>query len=106
MDKNSKIKEYLSYSEEDGYTVLKSGWYFIKMSTTVESSSPADIYMSVIINANQMNYLRGWTNNGWGNYDGDSFSIYLNKDDKIYFSSRGNKEASSRTATGTIYPMF
>lgn len=62
-DENNKIEEYLSYSNEDGYTVLKSGWYFVNI--MVELASPGgavDAGIYCILNGAAIATSSAWTN--------------------------------------------
>ena len=38
--------------------------------------------------------------------DENTFSIYLNENDKVHFSSYGNNAASHRNVTAKLRPMF
>lgn len=105
-DGNNKIKEYLSYSQQDGYTVLRSGWYFINLGIEISATNTAvDGYISFILNGKSISKSSVWAVNGSERSD-NSFSIYLNKDDKLYFSSVGTNQATYRSAEATCYPMF
>lgn len=105
-DANSKIKEYLSYSEQDGYTVLKSGWYFITLSTDVESSSSTNAIINMYVNNKMVAQSYSWSSSGIADHNNSSFPIYLNKEDKIYFDSTGVNNATTRRTSAVIYPMF
>ena len=66
-DENNKIEEYLSYSNEDGYTVLKSGWYFVNI--MVELTSPGgsvDAGIYCILNGEGIATARAWANSRLG----------------------------------------
>lgn len=105
-DSENKIDEYLTYSDVDGYTVLKSGWYFVNMSTDIKASSPADVSIYFVINENIITFCRGWSSSSIVDRNQNAFSVYLKKDDKIYFGSSGNETATSRTSSATCCPMF
>ncbi|MCI8346197.1 MAG: hypothetical protein HFJ42_09775 [Clostridia bacterium] len=60
-DENNKIQEYLSYSNEDGYTVLKSGWYFVDMNTDISSSASADACTIFFLNETIMAKCDSWS---------------------------------------------
>ena len=105
-DPNNNIAEYLSYSDQDGYTVLRSGWYYVNMSAEIQSSSSADLVMNFLINNSSVSRVVAWSNNG-SNYGSNSFSIYLSKDDKIYFNATASGGVSNaRSAYAYVYPMF
>lgn len=105
-DENSKIKEYLSYSQEEGYTVLRSGWYFINLQMEISTSNTSvDGSVSFILNGKNISGVRVWAYSSSERND-NSFSIYLNKDDKIYFSSNGTNTATYRSGQAICYPMF
>lgn len=106
-DENNNIKDYLSYSETDGYTVQKNGWYFIKMESFCQSSKPADLQVFCYLNSTEI--LRTWSytdgSDHWAS-DNNSSTIYLKQGDKIYFKATGTGPAGDRYADCYIYPMF
>jgi len=107
-DENNKISEYISDLDTDGYTVLKSGWYFVRLYAGVRASNSSDTFMYFYIKGNVATYARAWASGGYADIDTDSFSIYLEQGDNIYFAAQANgtTAASSRDAIGYIYPMF
>ena len=107
-DSENKIDEYLSYSDESGYTVLKGGWYFVNMEVTMSTASAsADVIMRFYINDQVISSCNGWAelNNRVARNE-NSFPIYLSQGDEIYFNAGANMNVSARTATATCYPMF
>lgn len=105
-DPENKISEYLSYSDK-GYTVLKSGWYFIKTYVEVGSSSACDLYMRFVLNGKEIINATGWTSGGIWDRDQDVCPIYLNESDIVYFASYADGgTANNRIARGEINPMF
>lgn len=60
-DAGNKIQEYLLYSNEDGYRVLKSGWYFVDMYATVHTSSAADAGTCFFLNGTLVSYCEVWS---------------------------------------------
>lgn len=63
-DENNNIKDYLSYSDEDGYTVLKSGWYFINMSISLTASTVSvDGHLQFYVNEECVTTIGAWTSN-------------------------------------------
>lgn len=107
-DENSKIDKYLSYSEQDGYTVLKSGWYFISLytNTYVTSGGFSSTYMYFYLNGVCIAGDMASTSSSQA-MSSNSFTVFLNQGDKIYFSSTGGSSAPySRGASASCYPMF
>lgn len=106
QDTNNKIQEYLLYSDEDGYTVLKSGWYFVTLHSDTVSSSASNAIIRLYVNNKNIAQSYSWSNNNIKDFNDSSFSIYLNKEDKISFNSTGEQKSTNRSTIGTIYPMF
>lgn len=108
-DENNKIDEYLSYSNQDGYTVQKSGWYFIKLHTmTYASSGFSSTYLYFHLNGVALAQALCTASGGLAQtYDDNTFSVFLSQGDKIYFSSNaGSSAAKGRSASAVCYPMF
>jgi len=108
-DENNNISEYLSYSDTDGYTVLKSGWYYIDMNTTTQSSSGGTaLYVYFAMNNVGLSRCVAWASgSGITDHNSNSFPVYLKENDKIYFSATSTgTTATSKTMTVTCYPMF
>jgi len=112
-DKENNISEYLSYSNLDGYTVLKSGWYFIVLNTTLNSQSDTDLTIRFLINGVNINNMSvSFSSNNISDYNSNSFPIYLSKGDKINFqaislSGTGQQESCYvSVAEARCFPMF
>lgn len=108
MDENNKIAEYLSYSDTDGYTVQKSGWYYIRVMAFVSKKSSGETCNLMIycyLNSVEMLRAKAHTGPSWGS-DNDSAPIYLKQGDKVHFEAFGAGAAGSRDADCYIYPMF
>ena len=105
-DENNKIEEYVTYSNEYGYSVLKSGWYFVTLSTDVESSSSTNAIINMYVNNKIITRSYSCSSSGIADHNNSSFPIYLNKEDKIYFDSTGVNNATTRRTSAVIYPMF
>lgn len=106
-DENNKISEYLSYSDEEGYTVLKEGWYFVNMRTYIQATSAADVLVNFNINGTEIAHCFSWASKSNASGEYNSFSIYLAEGDKIYFSARAaGSTATSRKVQAWCYPMF
>ena len=105
-DSNNNIEKYFSYSSQDGYTVLKTGWYFIDMYTDVESASKADITNNFYINGQKVTGAYSWASGSYRDTDCNAFSIFLKEGDKIYFNMQGVNNAQQRTSSAFCYPMF
>lgn len=109
VDTQNKMSEYLSYSDEDGYTVLKSGWYNVEMvaSVVASSSNSTDTSTYFYLNNEKLYSLYSWAKgSGYADANRDIFSIFLSEGDKIYFSSRASGTAQTRKTIVTVYPMF
>lgn len=107
-DDENKISKYLDYSDTNGYEVLKSGWYFVKTNvTTVSNGNPTDTTLYFNINDNAIGCSRTWATGVNTDCDLNSFSLYLEKGDKIYYSaSATGVAAKKRDITAYLYPMF
>ncbi len=106
-DDNNNIAEYLSYSDETGYTVLKTGWYFMDMTAYISASAAADLSIRFNINGRELAYARVWAGNNSVGTDGNSFPIFLNQGDILYWIAGANgASAKERIATAYLYPMF
>ncbi len=86
MTEQGNIGEYLLYSEEnEDYTVLKSGFYFVKIYAQVGGNNGAkDSSMGFYINGNGIVSIYSWANKGEVDCNSNSGPIYLEKGDKIY----------------------
>ena len=105
-DENNKIQEYLSYSDETGYTVLKSGWYFFETYNGIWGADYCDLYLS-INNKNILLTTTGYTGEtNTGEHNNNNFSIYLKENDIIYFLSTKGGTAAYRSLIAKVYPMF
>lgn len=109
-DENNKIDEYLSYSNQDGYTVLKSGWYFINLATNTYSSGTgfSSTHLYFYLNGTALTTSSSTGASGLvQTLSNNTFTVFLSQGDKIYFSSTGGSSAAkSRNATAICYPMF
>lgn len=106
-DPENKISSYLRYSTEEGYVVLKSGWYYITLESVVQSSGTSDVWLEFYVNEKIMGKCTSWTNKEAIERNDNCFSMYLKENDKIYFSSYSNGSvASLRDVAAHIYPMF
>lgn len=106
-DAENKISEYLSYSDTDGYTVLKSGWYLVNMYTVIGAKSAADLVLLLYLNHSVVAELSSWSSAGVEDRNHSSCSIYLSEGDKIHFGvSAAGSTATVRYTTATCYPMF
>ena len=107
-DENNKISTYLSYSDEYGYTVLKSGWYYII--TFVETSGTVgntNIFLDFYLNGMPISGSSCKVIKGTNIYDRDGAPMFLNEGDKVYFECSSNGgSAQPRNAEAYIYPMF
>ena len=109
-DSNNSISEYLSYSVEDGYTVLKEGWYFVQMSVEQQATASGGeaTLIDFVMNGHKQGTVGAWTGTSdWGS-DFNSFPIYLKKGDKIYFYlyTTDRRAVNWRRANCYCYPMF
>ncbi len=106
-DENNNIAEYLSYSDETGYTVLKSGWYFISMYSYINSNGAADLYLSYILNEKVITQIEAWSGEGSVDALTDTFPIFLKQGDTLYWKAHATgSNANSRKANVRLYPMF
>ncbi len=105
-DTDNKIDEYLSYSNEEGYTVLKSGWYFIYARGMIQSEKSAAAETSIVINDNAMKMLGLWATNYYCDPTFNNFPIYLKENDKFYFSVTSNYATVIKDIAIYCYPMF
>ena len=107
-DENNNISQYLSYCDEDGYTVLKSGWYFIDMD--VQAGSPGDcveLELYLCVNGTKVARARMGSRGMHWNYGQNSFSLFLKEGDKIYFiASQNGVNSRGSNVSGRCYPMF
>ncbi len=105
-DSANKIDEYIEFSNAEGYKIKKSGWYFIRMSIQVNGTSSATGTINFYYNENQVQWLVQCANGGI-RHQNDSFPIYLNSGDSVYFvAGTSNKVSTQRIITATIFPMF
>lgn len=81
-DENNTILEYVSYSNENGFTVKKSGWYFVTISAIVASSSATQVSCKMVIDGNELGYIYSWSGSTT-DYNSDRFPIYLKE--RYYF---------------------
>lgn len=107
-DSENKISEYLSYSAESGYKVLKSGWYYVSFSVKITSSGTAtDGSIALVYNGSKIAdcYAR---EEGASNVQRpkENVTIYLSQGDTIYFSASGNQTAQGRDFSARVNPMF
>jgi len=107
-DADNNIAEYLSYSDTDGYTVLKSGWYHVRLYSMIQGkTSAADLHIRFYINGAQFAALQSWVSGTGNENNSDNFSIYLKQGDKIFFGAQAaGTAATSRNVYGILYPMF
>lgn len=106
-DENNKISEYLSYSNKDGYTVKKSGWYFISMQVWNGSKQSSSYGCTFFINSRDVSAANAWASGGFCNIGDNAFSIFLKQGDKIHFETNGTDSLSlGRIVTAYCYPMF
>ena len=106
-DANHEIDKYLFYSNENGYKVLKSGWYFIKLRADMSSSASADTSICFLVNGTILGEVKCWTYGSYLDINTDAFSIYLKEGDNIYFTARATGTAADyRNVYGYCYPMF
>ena len=107
-DNENNIDEYISYSTEKGYTVLKSGWYFITgINRTAASNGYNNTIISLILNQVKivMCEMLANQNNAYAT-DINNFPIYLNEGDNFYFEFYTYTGVINLQLTTYVYPMF
>lgn len=107
-DANNKIAEYISYDNTSGYTVLKSGWYFINLKAVAygNPSNGPSMYLDFIIDEKIVANAGHDGLQGVHGSDANSFSIFLEQGQTFYFSASGINEAYTRIVEAMCYPMF
>lgn len=106
-DNQNNISKYISYSSSNGYTVLKSGWYYFNLRALAQSANATETYTALHINSGIAHNARAWSQQNNRDTDYESFSIYLNEGDIFYFSSTATvSTAQDRSSWAIIYPMF
>lgn len=107
-DSENNIANYLSYSTESGYTVLKEGWYFFRLQAEVSlPSSSADCSGSLVVGDVQILGLYTWENPERSNTNQDSCTLYLKEGENFYFSAyAAGASGGTRSVIGFCYPMF
>ena len=109
LNTEGNISTYLSYSADDGYTVLKEGWYIFGMQAEVRSNTTAQAqtHLNLIIDGVNWANSVAFSNNDVVDASNNIFTLYLKKNSKFYFEIRGNSnEANYRRGTVFVAPMF
>ena len=107
MDEENRIAEYLLYSDKDGYTVLKSGWYFVRLRIFTNADMIWDqCSLSFMLNENSMGGALAGTREGAQGVDENCFSVFLSQGDKIYFQATSYQNVAGRNVEAYCYPMF
>lgn len=74
---NNKIDEYMQYSVETGYTILKSGGYYITLETQVYPDQYfATTYLYFVVNGAILGNSNAMDAKNWSNHF-NSFTFYL-----------------------------
>lgn len=107
-DANNKIAEYVSYDNTTGYTVLKSGWYFINLTAMAygDSTRRPAASLNFVVDGETVTYVGHSGLQGIHDSDTNSFSIFLKQGQKFYFDASGIGEALTRYQSALCYPMF
>ena len=103
-ERSGDMNNYFSEVDADGYTVLKSGWYFVQM--RVESHHGVT-QLKLIKNGAFEIWTVCYCDSGSYEIAENSFPIFLTEGDKVYFnldSSAGS--VGQKIWKGLISPMF
>ena len=109
-DNANNIDQYLEFSDTKGYKVLKTGWYWVKLHSLSSMGNPGtsnacSTTIRFNLNGIDIQEVRTWICNvGWDD-SSDAFSIFLKKDDHIYFSFESH-DIRPHIGEGYIFPMF
>ncbi len=107
---NENMEKYLKFEEGKGWTILKSGWYYLSTNSYhVNDTELVEIMTTIIINNSVFDTFtiaRASSNDPYGAKEQNSATLYLKQGDTIDFEFIINKAGIWSSAEFGIYAMF